>query len=179
MIAAVELPPGVSVTVEVDEVLPHPLTASSVEIVNGSPVLWFTGGCFESPQRQTGLSRDHTRVELATSLFRALDRLSPGFENAPSDEMLDDRQRTIWDAYAEGRVARLGVAVREPRRRYIFRLYGGFNDVADAAYERIVHAEGLTWSDLAAMSEELEAADTRPKRRKSLRSESLRRATTA
>ena len=179
MIAAVKLSSDVSVTVEVDEVLPHPLTASTVEIIDGSVVLWFTGGCFESPQRQTGLSPENTRVELGTSLFRALDRLSPAFADAPSDEDLDERQRTIWDTYAEGRVARLGVAVRVPRRRYIFRLYAGFNDIADAAFDRLWSSDGLTWADLAAMAEQLAAADTRPQRRKSLRSESLRRTITA
>lgn len=179
MIAAVKLPSEVSVTVEVDEVLPHPLTASSVEIVDGAVLLWFTGGCFESPQRQTGLSPENTRVELGTALFRALDRLSDGFADAPNDDHLDERQRTIWDTYAEGRVARLGVPVRVPRRRYIFRLNGGFNDVADAAFDRLWSSDGLTWADLAAMAEQLAAADTRPKRRKSLRSESLRRTITA
>ncbi len=179
MMTAVKLPADIAVTVEVDEVLPHPLTASSVEIVDGAVLLWFTGGCFESPQRQTGLSPDNTRVELGTSLFRALDRLSPAFADAPSDEDLDERQRTIWDTYAEGRVARLGVAVRVPRRTYIFRLHGGFNDVADAAFQQLWTSDGLTWADLAAIAEHLAAADTRPQRRKSLRSESLRRTITA
>ena len=64
-IADTGFPTDVDVVVEVDEVLPHPLTASVVEIVEGVATLWFTGGCFESPQRATGLSVEHTKVELA------------------------------------------------------------------------------------------------------------------
>lgn len=171
---AVSFPSGVDVTVEVDEVLPHPLTASFVDVVDGAATLWFTGGCFESPQRQTGLSVDNTRVELGAALLRAKDRLLDGFESAPPDEELDDRQRGVWDAYAEGRLANLGFPVREQRRRYTFRLYCGFNDVADALFERMWTGTTLTWEELADLASELAAADTRPERKRSLRRESLR-----
>ncbi len=173
-IADTGFPSGVDVTVEVDEVLPHPLTASIVEIVDGAALLWFTGGCFESPQRAAGLSVDHTKVELATALFRAKDRLEGGFESAPEDEALTERQRTVWDAYAEARVAALGYPVRVQRRRYVFRLYGGFNDVADAEFERLWSGGTLDWAELEATSERLAAADTRPESKKSIRRESLR-----
>ncbi len=177
--AEVGFPADVAVTIEVDEVLPHPLTASLVDIVDGEAKLWFTGGCFESPKRQTGLSVDHTRVELGSAFLRAKDRLSEGFVNAPRDEELDDRQRTIWDAYAEGRLVALGYPVRVQRRRYTFRLYGGFNDVADAAFARLWSGDALSWNDLSAMADELVAADTRPPRKKSLRKETLRSAPAA
>jgi hypothetical protein len=173
-IADTGFPSGVDVTVEVDEVLPHPLTASIVEIVDGGALLWFTGGCFESPQRAAGLSVDHTKVELATALFRAKDRLEGGFQSAPEDEALTERQRTVWDAYAEARVAALGYPVRVQRRRYVFRLYGGFNDVADAEFERLWSGGPLDWPELEATSERLAAADTRPESKKSIRRESLR-----
>ena len=174
-LAEIEFPTEIDVTIEVDEVLPHPLTASSGEIVDGQAKLWYTGGCFESPNRQTGLSVEHTRVELGVGLLRAKDRVCGGFENAPADDDLDDRQRTIWDAYAEGRLRHLGYPVRVPRRRYTFRLYGGFNDVADAAFDRLWASDAaMTWDDLTAMSDQLAEADTRPPRKKSLRKESLR-----
>ena len=166
-------PADTDVTVEVDEVLPHPLTASIVEIVDGEVRLWFTGGCFESPQRQTGLSVDNTKVELASALFRAKDRLA-GFESAPADDVLTDRQRTVWDTYAEARVAALGYPVRVQRRRYVFRLYGGFNDVADTEFDRLWAGGTLDWPELEATAERLAAADTRPEAKKSIRRESLR-----
>ena len=173
--AEVSFPDDVDVTIEVDEVLPHPLTASAADVVDGAANLWFTGGCFESPQRQTGLSVDNTRVELGAGLLRAKDRLVGGFANAPADDELDERQRAIWDAYAEARLAALGYPVRVQRRRYTFRLFGGFNDLADAEFERLWSGATLTWDELAAMSDALAAADTRPERKKSLRKESLRR----
>jgi hypothetical protein len=173
-IADTGFPADVDVTVEVDEVLPHPLTASLVEIVDGAALLWFTGGCFESPQRQTGLSVEHTKVELAAALFRAKDRLTGGFESAPDDESLTERQRTIWDAYAEARTAAIGYPVRVPRRRYVFRLYAGFNDVADAEFDRIWSGATFDWPELEATAERLAAADTRPEAKKSIRRETLR-----
>lgn len=173
-IADTGFPTDVDVVVEVDEVLPHPLTASVVEIVDGAAALWFTGGCFESPQRATGLSVDNTKVELATALFRAKDRLSGGFEAAPVDDELSDRQRTVWDTYAEARTAALGYPVRVPRRRYVFRLYGGFNDVADAEFDRLWSGGTLDWPALEATAARLAEADTRPEPKKSLRRQSLR-----
>lgn len=177
--AEVAFPDDVDVTIEVDEVLPHPLTASAADVVDGAAKLWFTGGCFESPQRQTGLSVDNTRVELGAGLLRAKDRLVGGFADAPADDELDERQRTIWDAYAEARLAALGYPVRVQRRRYTFRLFGGFNDLADAEFERLWSGATLTWDELVTMSDALAAADTRPERKKSLRKESLRRVATS
>ena len=79
--------------------------------------------------------------------------------------MLDERQRTIWDAYAEARAAALGYPVRVQRRRYVFRLYGGFNDVADAEFERLWSGGTLDWAELEATAARLAEADTRPERR--------------
>ena len=120
--------------------------------------------------------RELTRWNLTQMLLRAKDRLSGGFADAPADEDLDDRQRTLWEAYSEGRLVALGFPVRVQRRRYTFRLYGGFNDAADAAFERLWAGEPIDWSGLDALSGELRAADARPERKKSLRKESLRAA---
>ena len=173
-LADTDFPTEVDVSVDVDEVLPHPLTASVVEIVDGVPHLWFAGGCFESPQRQTGLSVDNTKVELASALFRAQDRLKGGFESAPADDALTDRQRTLWDTYAEARAASIGYPVRVQRRRYVFRLYAGFNDVADAEFDRLWAGSTLDWAELEACAQRLAEADTRPETKRSLRRESLR-----
>ena len=152
------------------------MTASSVEVVDGEVRMWFTGGCFESPQRQTGLSVDNTRVELAAAMFRAMDRLSGGFEDATADDELDERVRNLWDTYAEGRARALGFPVREQRRRYSFRLYCGFNDEADAEFDRLWSGGTLDWATAVATAERLAAVDTRPERKKLLRRDSLRAA---
>ncbi len=97
------------------------------------------------------LSAEHTKVELATALFRAKDRLDGGFEAAPADDELTDRQRTIWDIYAEAGTAGARLpGQRVQRRRYVFRLYGGFNDVADAEFDRLWAGGTLDWAELEA-----------------------------
>jgi hypothetical protein len=172
---AVGVPDDVGIAIEVDEALPHPLVASLVEINDGSIALWFSGGTFEDPQYQAQLHPLNSKTELAAALLRARDRLDGGFEDAPSDTDLTERQRAIWDVYAEGRVARLGgFTVKEPRRRYTYRLRCGFNDVADAEYERLWVASSLTWAQLGEIEQRLADADPRPAAKKPLRKVSLR-----
>ena len=87
-------------------------------------MLWFTGGCFENPQRQTGFSVDNTRVELGVGVAAApRTGSSAGFADAPADDELDERQRPSGTPTPRAGSPRLGFPVREPRRRYIFRLY--------------------------------------------------------
>lgn len=162
-------PADVPLAVEVDEVLPSPISVSIATVAgDGSVELWFAGGCFEDPQRQGYLQEAYTRTALAAALLRALDRRSEGFAGAPSDPELTERQRAIWDVSAEGRVNALGgFTVREPRRRYVYRLYGGFNDVADGEYARLWSGAPLSWAELEAIDARLDAADTRPRPKKS------------
>lgn len=159
---AVAFPADVDVAIEVDEALPHPLTGSYAEIVDGRAELWFTGGSLEDPRYQSELSEANAKVELGAALLRARDRLSDGFSDATADAELSDRMRAIWDTYAEGRLARLGgFEVREPRRRYAYRIYCGFSDVADTAYAQLWNADALTWADLEEIAARLDAADAR------------------
>lgn len=160
--AAVGFPADVEVAIEVDEALPHPLTGSYAEVVDGRAELWFTGGSLEDPRYQSSLSEANAKVELGAALLRARDRLSDGFADATADAELSDRMRAVWDTYTEGRLARLGgFEVREPRRRYTYRLYCGFSDVADAAYARLWSADDLAWVDLGEIAARLDAADAR------------------
>ncbi len=171
---AVGVPDDVSIAIEVDEALPHPLIASMSSITDGNIGLWFSGGSFEDPQHQAMLHVENSKAELAGALLRARDRLDGGFEDAPPDGELSERQRGIWDVYTEGRVSRLGFQVNEPRRRYSYRLRAGFNDVADAEYEQLWASTALTWAKLAEIEERLVAADSRPAIKKPLRNPSLR-----
>jgi hypothetical protein len=65
---------------------------------------------------------------------------------------------------------------RRLRRLYHFRLYNGFTDVADAAFDRLWSADALTWSGLEAICAECAAADPRPapKKKASIRRETLK-----
>jgi hypothetical protein len=169
------VPDDVPIAIEVDEALPNPLSASAVTVEDGRIGLWFSGGTFEDPQRQAMLQPEITKTELAAALFRARDRLDGGFEDAPHDADVTERQRAIWDVYAEGRVARLdGYTVKEARRRYTYRLRCGFNDVADGEYEQLWAATALTWAQLLEVEERLAAADPRPVAKKPIRNPSLR-----
>lgn len=171
---AAGVPDDVAISIDVDEALPHPLVASMSWIEDGRIGLWFTGGSFEDPQRQAMLHPENSKAELAAALLRAQDRRDGGFEDAPPDGELSERQRGIWDVYTEGRVSRLGFHVNEPRRRYSYRLRAGFTDVADAEYEQLWAATALTWAQLSEIEARLVAADPRPATKKPIRNPSLR-----
>jgi hypothetical protein len=171
----VGVPDGVSIAIEVDEALPGPLIASAAEVADGNLAFWFSGGCFEDPKRQSMLEPEMSRTELGAAFLRGRDRLDGGFEDAPADGEISERQRAIWDVYAEGRLHQAGgFFINEARRRYTFRLRCGFNDVADAEYDRLWGASALSWAELEAIEGRIAAADPRPVPKKSLRDPSLR-----
>jgi hypothetical protein len=174
--AKVGLPDDVVIAVDVDEELPLPLTGSAVNIVDGKAVLWFSGANFENGRHRMTFDEAVARNELAVGLFRARDRLLPSFADAPPDEELNDAQRGVWDAWADGRAERLGEAVRRVRRQYVFRLYNGFTDVADDAFDRLWAGDEFSWAELEAIGAECAAADPRPdaKRKSFLRKETLK-----
>jgi hypothetical protein len=166
---AVDFPQDADITFEVDEALPLPLTATMSDVIDGRAALWCTGGVLEDPHFQGQMSEPIARAELAAMLLRAKDRLAGGFAEAPADADLSDRARAAWDVYADGRLDAIGgFAMREPRRLYTFRLYAGFNDVADAEYARLRSTPSMTWAQLEEVVERLAAADPRgePKRPK-------------
>jgi len=171
-------PDDVDVALEIDEVLPHPLTGTFVDVLGDPPRvdMWMSGANFEDPKRPLQFQHELARAELARAFLRACDRLRPEFGNAPADEELSDRQRAAWDVWTEGRAARLGVpATRPDRLLYHYRLQHGFNDVADAVFERLWHADALTWDDLEQACRDTDAADTRERpKRTALRKEQLR-----
>jgi hypothetical protein len=48
--------------------------------------------------------------------------------------------------------------VQRQRRLYQFRNRHGFTDAADAAFDRLWSADGLTWAEISALSDEALAA---------------------
>jgi len=81
--------------------------------------------------------------------------------------------RAVFD-YLDGGAD--GEVTRKVRRQYVFRLYNGFTDVADNAFERLWAGATLTWAELQALCAECKAADPRPepKQKSAIRKESLR-----
>jgi hypothetical protein len=157
---AIGLPGDVEVAIEVDET--SPLGHTSTVIGRQRVEILAESGAFEDPKRIRQLSEPGTRVTLARLLFRARDRLDPGFGQPPADADLTLEQHAAWDVYAVGRYARLsgaaGLAMgQQSRRRYHFRIRHGFNDVADRVFDRLWETDDLTWADLLAACAETRA----------------------
>ena len=65
------------------------------------------------------------------------------------------RCRSRWRGRSTASAASAGSATGQRQRRlYHFRNRHGFTDAADAAFERLWTAEGLTWADIAAISQD-------------------------
>jgi hypothetical protein len=173
---AVGIPDDVPIHIDIDEELPLPLTGSTADVVDGRAELWFSGASFEDGRHRATFNEELARTELAMELFRAADRLQPGFADAPADEELTDGQRAAWEASAEGRAARFGESTRKVRRQYVFRLYNGFTDYADEAFERLWSGDGLTWAELESICAQCKAVDPRPepKQKSAIRRDSLK-----
>jgi hypothetical protein len=154
------LPGDVEVAIEVDET--SPLGHTSTVITGQRVEILAESGAFEDPKRIRQLSEPGTRVTLARLLYRARDRLDPGFGRPPADPELTLEQHAAWDVYAVGRYIRLsgdGAGThQQSRRRYHFRIRHGFSDAADRVFDRLWGADGLTWPDLEAACAETRAA---------------------
>jgi len=160
--ALVGFPTDVEISLEVDEELFPPLTGHMADVVDGRAVLWISGANFEDTRRPRHFEPSQARTDLVEMLFRAKDRLSEDFADAPCDRELSRGERIAWDIYAIGRTERLGLPVRRPRERYDFRLQHGFTDVADAAFERCWDAERMTWAGIGEICKETGAANRGP-----------------
>jgi hypothetical protein len=143
------------IEIEVDE----PSALGRARVTSVDPVhLWVQGGAFEDPKHPRHLSDRNVTEVLGRLLYKVKDRLDPAFSGAPAEGELTLAQQTAWDAYCLGRLQRAGYEVAKPRRLYHFRNRHGFTDVADATFERLWAAEGLSWDDIAAACRETEEA---------------------
>ena len=152
---SVGLPPGIEIRVEVDETSP----LGSGRLTGTDPVtVSLQSGALEDAKRPRRLREASVEDILGRLLFRARDRLDPSFGDPPPEKDLTLAQGTAWDAYSVGRCARLGFGDAQARWRYHFRNRHGFTDAADATFDRLWSATGLTWADLEAACSETEAA---------------------
>jgi hypothetical protein len=137
------------VHIEVDESTP----LGRVEIEIGpTVVIRAQSGALEDSRRPRQQSEMATKATIGRALLRVHDRLEGGFGEAPADDDLSLRQAAAWDTYLAARLQRLGLPVNPQRSVYNFRNRHGFTDVADAAFDRIWHADGLTWRELESIS---------------------------
>ncbi|MEY4338389.1 MAG: hypothetical protein RLZ14_239 [Actinomycetota bacterium] len=138
------------VHVQIDESTP----LGRVEIEIGPTiVIRAQSGALEDSKRPRQQSEVATSATIGRALLRVRDRLEGGFGEAPADDDLSLRQVAAWDTYLAARLQRLGLPVNRQRSVYNFRNRHGFTDVADAAFERIWQADGLTWGELESISE--------------------------
>jgi hypothetical protein len=152
---AAGLPADLEVVVEVDD--RSPLGRSSIDGMD--PVhISLESGALEDPKHPRQLSENGATGAIGRLLFRAADRLTEGFADAPSDEDLPSAPGVAWEVYAAGRLARSGHQAQLQRWRYHFRNRHGFSDDADAVFDRLWAADGLTWAEIEALSEQALAA---------------------
>jgi hypothetical protein len=137
------------VRIEVDETTP--LSRLRVE-VGDTISIRAESGAFEDTKRPRQQSETITTTSIGRMLLRVRDRLAGGFGDAPPDEDLTLAQTAAWETYCVGRLGRLGIPVNEQRWRYTFRNRHGFTDAVDESFNRLWTSDGLTWSELEAIS---------------------------
>lgn len=149
------LPEGLDVEVEIIEDTP----AARVTVHSLEPLrLSVEGGAIEHPKRPRQLGTNRVVDVLGHAFLQAKDRLDPAFGAPATGEEVPLAHRTAWDAYTLGRVERLGYDAQRPRRLYHFRNRHGFTDAADAAFDTLWAADGLTYAGICAISDEARAA---------------------
>jgi len=152
LVTAIGLPAALDVRLEVDETTPlGRATVSSLEPL----VISVESGALEDPKRPRTLSRTGSADVLGRLLYRVRDRLDASFGNPPADDKLTLPQSVAWDAYCVGRLVRLGYKHYDNRQRrlYHFRNRHGFSDAADDAFDKLWTSDGLTWTDITALSD--------------------------
>jgi hypothetical protein len=152
LIAAIGLPDDIEIVVNVDETTP----LGRASIASYDPVvIAIESGALEDPKKPRQLSPSGSADVLGRLLLRVHDRRDPAFGDPPSDDELPLRQSVAWDVYSIGRLVRLGYRHYDNRQRrlYHFRNRHGFTDAADEAFDRLWTSDGLSWSDLASLSD--------------------------
>jgi hypothetical protein len=142
------------VSVEVDERTPLSKMSASIDSTSSDATvqLRFESGALENTKQLTTFGAPRARLSIGRMLLRALDRLSGRFDDAPADTELTNPQNAAWDTYCGGRLERLGLGPIQQQYRYDFRNRFGFGDDVDAEFDRLWAADGLTWSDLTAIT---------------------------
>jgi hypothetical protein len=155
LITEIGLPAGLDVRIAIDE--RTPLGRAKVSALEPVTVE-AESGAFEDPKKPRHLSPVGTADVLGRLFYRVRDRLDPAFGEPPGDDDLELPLTVAWDCYAVGRLRRLGYHSQRQRRLYHFRNRHGFTDAADAAFDALWTADGLTWADIERYSSDALAA---------------------
>jgi hypothetical protein len=145
----VGLPPGLAVRIVVDQTTP----LGRAYVVSSDPaVLSVESGALEDNLRPRQFHEENSAQVFGRLLLKVRDRLDPAFGDAPADDELTLELAAAWDAYATGRLARLGYDINRQRRIYQFRVRHGFSDEADAVFAKLWGGDGLSWKQIAQLS---------------------------
>jgi hypothetical protein len=151
MCQRVGLPAGTDLRIEIDQTTP----LGRARVTSTRPVaLALESGALEDNYRPRQYHEGNASMVFGRLLLKVRDRLDPAYSDAPSDEDLSLELSAAWDAYATGRLGRLGYPVQRQRRLYQFRVRHGFSDDGDAAFNQLWEADNLTWADIAQLSSE-------------------------
>ena len=157
--ALIDFPTDVAIDIDVDEELFAPLTGHMSDVVDGRARIWISGANFEDKKKPRHFSATQARDDLTVAMLRAKDRLSPDFATTPGDGELTRAERAAWDVWAHGRAAKLGVKLRRQALLYEYRLQHGFTDIADAAFDRLLDADTMTWEGIREVCRETGAVE--------------------
>jgi hypothetical protein len=147
----VGLPADVDLRVEVDQTTP----LGRARIASTKPaVLAVESGALEDNYQPRQFHEGNASLVFGRLLLKLRDRLDPAFGDVPGDDDLGLELSAAWDAYATGRLGRLGYPTQRQRRLYQFRVRHGFSDDGDAAFNQLWEADNLTWADIAQLSSE-------------------------
>jgi hypothetical protein len=150
LVVEIGLPTDASVTIEVDESTP----LGRAQVASIDPiVITAESGALENAKTVRLLDPVGTADVIGKLLLSVKDRLDPAFGDAPADDDLTLQESAAWEAYCVGRLGALGHPVQRQRRLYQFRNRHGFTDAADAAFDTLWAAQGLTWADIKGLSD--------------------------
>ncbi len=144
---------GVPDDLDVELVIDENEPTTRMAITSLDPAVFsLEGGALENTRRPQSFSAELAANSIARMLFEYADRTDPAFGAPELGEPSDLARRVVWDTYCYGRASRLGIRVYRPKHLYNFRNRLGFSDDADAMFDRLWSASGLTWVDLDAMA---------------------------
>ena len=87
-------------------------------------------------------------------LLRLRDRAGAGFADAPPDDDLTLAETAAWDAYSVGRLARLGYPPTASAGSTTSATATGSPTRPTPLFDRLWTADGLTWAEIGALSEQ-------------------------
>ncbi|MGF1598568.1 MAG: hypothetical protein ACFCVK_16850 [Acidimicrobiales bacterium] len=142
---------GLDVEIRIDEMQ----ATTRLWIVSLDPLVFeLDSGAVENLRDPRRLGHLEAEVAFSRLFLELTDRWSDAFGAPALGADVSHAHRMAWDVNLYGRVGRLGLRLHTPRFRYNFRNRHGFSDLADRVFDRLWEADGLTWAQIVALSDE-------------------------